>query len=54
MMDWMPDTTQVSITAIQNGESVWENIIHFENCQSISEWDATKFGWPSAKTPELL
>lgn len=47
----MPDTTQVSITAIQNGESVWENIIHFKNCRSISEWDTNKFGWPSATTP---
>ena len=27
MIDWMPDTTQVSITAIPNRESVWEGII---------------------------
>ena len=26
----------------------------FKSCRSISEWDATQLGWPSANTPELL
>ena len=55
MIDWMPDTTQVSITAIQNRESVWESIMldsrqsTFQNDYEIAYTCATY----SIRTPPL-